>query len=51
VEARLASSRFLATLRGLFAGLKRSLISGSLRDGAKKNMELIKQKLETDYAK
>jgi hypothetical protein len=38
-------------LRGLFAGLKRSLISGSLRDGAKKNMELIKQKLETDYRK
>ena len=38
-------------LRGLFAGLKRSLISGSLRDGAKKNMELIKQKLETDYKK
>lgn len=38
-------------LRGLFAGLKRSLISGSLRDGAKKNMELIKQKLETNYRK
>jgi hypothetical protein len=38
-------------LRGLFAGLKRSLISGSLRDGAKKNMELIKQKLEADYRK
>lgn len=33
-------------LRGLFAGLKRSLISRSLRDGANKNMELIKQKLE-----
>jgi hypothetical protein len=38
-------------LRGLFAGLKRSLISGSLRDGAKKNMEMIKQKLETEYRK
>jgi hypothetical protein len=38
-------------LRGLFAGLKRTLISGSLRDGAKKNMELIKEKLETDYGK
>jgi hypothetical protein len=38
-------------LRGLFAGLKRSLIGGSLRDGAKKNMELIKQKLETAYRK
>lgn len=38
-------------LRGLFAGLKRSLISGSLRDGAKKNMETIKKKLETEYRK
>jgi hypothetical protein len=38
-------------LRGLFAGLKRSLISGSLRDGAKKSMEMIKQKLETEYRK
>jgi len=38
-------------LRGLLAGLKRSLISGSLRDGAKKNMELIKEKLEADYRK
>jgi hypothetical protein len=38
-------------LRGLFAGLKRSMIGGSLRDGAKKNMELIKQKLESDYRK
>jgi hypothetical protein len=38
-------------LRGLFAGLKRSLISGSLRDGAKKNMEMIKQKLESAYRK
>ena len=38
-------------LRGLFGGLKRSLISGSLRDGAKKNMEMIKTKLEGDYRK
>ena len=38
-------------LRGMFAGLKRSLISGSLQDGAKKNMELTKQKLETEYRK
>ena len=37
-------------LRGMFAGFKRSLISGSLRDGAKKNMEMIKQKLETQYS-
>ena len=38
-------------LRGLFAGFKRSLITGSLRDGAKKSMESIKRKLETDYRK
>lgn len=38
-------------LRGLFSGLKRALISGSLRDGAKKNMEMIKQKLESEYRK
>jgi hypothetical protein len=38
-------------LRGLFAGFKRSLIGGSLRDGARKNMELIKTKLEGEYAK
>ena len=38
-------------LRGLFAGLKRSLIGGRLRDGAKKNMEMIRQRLEGDYAK
>ena len=37
-------------LRGLFAGLKRSLITGSLRDGARKNMELIRKKLESQYA-
>ena len=38
-------------LRGMFGGLKRSLISGSLRDGAKKNMDMIKLKLETEYRK
>jgi hypothetical protein len=36
-------------LRGVFGGLKRSLISSSLKDGAKKNMEIIKQKLESDF--
>jgi hypothetical protein len=36
-------------LRGMFAGFKRSLISGSLRNGAKKNMEMIKQKLESEF--
>jgi len=36
-------------LRGLFAGLKRSMIGGSLREGAKKSMEMIKLKLETEY--
>jgi hypothetical protein len=38
-------------LRGMFAGLKRSLIGGRLRDGAKKSMEMIKKKLETDHRK
>jgi hypothetical protein len=38
-------------LRGMFAGVKRSLISGSLRAGAKKNMEMIKQTLESEYSK
>lgn len=38
-------------LRGFFGGLKRSLIVGSLRDGAKKNMEMIKEKLESEYWK
>ncbi|PYS18021.1 MAG: hypothetical protein DMG11_34020 [Acidobacteria bacterium] len=38
-------------LRGLFGGLKRSLVLGSLRDGVKKNMEMIKDKLESDYWK
>jgi hypothetical protein len=36
-------------LRGLFAGLKRSLIAGGLRDGTKRNMEMIKKKLESQY--
>jgi hypothetical protein len=35
------------TLRGLFGGLKRALINSSLSDGAKKNMEMIKQRLES----
>jgi hypothetical protein len=38
-------------LRGMFAGFKRSLISGSLRDGARKNMAMIKQKLESEYSR
>jgi hypothetical protein len=38
-------------LRGMFAGLKRSLIGGRLRDGAKKSMEMIKTKLETEHRK
>jgi hypothetical protein len=37
-------------LRGFFGSWKRALISGSLRDGARKSMETIKQRLETDYA-
>jgi len=36
-------------LRGIFAGFKRSLINGSLREGVKKNMELVKERLEADY--
>jgi hypothetical protein len=37
-------------LRGMFAGMKRSLIGGRLRDGAKKNMEIMRAKLEAQYA-
>jgi hypothetical protein len=37
-------------LRGMFAGFKRSLITGRLRDGAKKSMEMIKQKLESAHS-
>jgi hypothetical protein len=33
-------------LRGFLGGLKRTLISGRLRDGTRKNMQVIKQKLE-----
>ena len=36
-------------LRGIFAGFKRSLINSSLREGVKKNMELVKEKLEADH--
>ena len=36
-------------LRGLFGGWKRSLIGGRLRDGARKSMEAIKVKLESEY--
>jgi len=36
-------------LRGLLAALKRSLIIGSVRDGAKKNMQLLKERLERQY--
>jgi hypothetical protein len=36
-------------LRGFLGGLKRSLITGSLRDGTRKNMQMIKQKLEGEY--
>jgi hypothetical protein len=38
-------------LRGMFAGLKRSLIGGRLREGAKKSMEMTKKKLETEHGK
>jgi hypothetical protein len=36
-------------LRGPFASMKRALISSSLRDGARKNMELVRQRLEAEY--
>ena len=36
-------------LRGMFSGMKRSLIGGRLRDGAKRSMETIKTKLEAEY--
>ena len=36
-------------LRGLFAGLKRPLIGGRLRDGARKNMEVLRARLESEY--
>jgi hypothetical protein len=34
-------------LRGPLSGMKRSLISSSLRDGARKNMEMVRQRLES----
>jgi len=33
-------------LRGIFAGLKRALIGGRVRDGARRNMELVRGRLE-----
>jgi hypothetical protein len=36
-------------LRGFFGGWKRTLIGGRVRDGARKSMEAIKQKLESEY--
>jgi hypothetical protein len=38
-------------LRGMFARMKLSLVSGRIRDGAKKNMEVIKTRLEAEYRK
>jgi len=38
-------------LRGIFAGLKRALIGGRVRDGAKRNMELVRDRLEGDHPK
>jgi hypothetical protein len=37
-------------LRGMLGGMKRSLIGGRLRDGARKNMEIMRAKLEAQYA-
>ena len=37
-------------LRGMFGGMKRTLIGGRLRDGAKKNMEMMRARLEAEYA-
>jgi hypothetical protein len=36
-------------LRGPLSGMKRALISTSLRDGARKNMEMVRQRLEAEY--
>ena len=36
-------------LRGPLAGMKRSLISSTLREGARKNMEMVRQRLESGY--
>lgn len=38
-------------LRGILAGLKKALIGGRVRDGAKKNMELVRKRLEGDSKK
>jgi hypothetical protein len=38
-------------LRGFFGGWKRSMIGGRVRDGAKKSMDAIKRRLETEYDK
>jgi hypothetical protein len=35
----------------LFAGFKRSMIGGRLRAGAEKNIEMIKEKIESEYEK
>ena len=36
-------------LRGPLGGMKRALISTSLRDGTRKNMDMVRQRLETEY--
>jgi len=38
-------------LRGLLGGLKRALIGRKVRDGAKRNMEFVKRRLESDFRK
>ena len=36
-------------LRGPLSGMKRALIGSSLREGARKNMDIIRQRLESEY--
>ena len=36
-------------LRGPLSGMKRALIGSSLREGARKNMEIVRQRLESEY--
>jgi hypothetical protein len=36
-------------LRGPLSGMKRALIGSSLREGARKNMEMIRERLESEY--
>ena len=36
-------------LRGPLGGMKRALISTSLRDGTRKNMDMVRQRLEAEY--